>query len=238
MLGLRGKKRGMSQVFGPDGEMIPVTVVEVNPCVIIQKKTKARDGYDALQLASEEVDEKCLNKPQLGFFKKAKSKAYKNLTEFRSEGYEGVDELQLGQALNVEAFSVGEKVHVCGTTKGRGFQGVVKRYGHAGGPGSHGSTFHRAPGSLGQCSSPSRVFKNTKLPGHMGCDRVMIKNVEVVAIRPEDNVVLLKGAVPGTREGMLEIFVPERSFATRETVKGKTQEVPVQAEAEQPSTEA
>ena len=216
MLGLLGKKKGMTQIFGDNGEVIPVTVVEVGPCVVVQKKTKERDGYDALQLGFDDQKERRLTKARLKHFDKSGSPYKKHLKEFRGENLEAIAE---GQEIKADAFQVGDVVHVRGTTKGRGFQGVMKRHGKGGGPASHGSGFHRAPGSIGMCSTPSRVFKGMKLPGHMGVDQVMVRNLKVVAVRPEQNLVLIRGAVPGSREGLIEVFTTDGGFIERDAFK-------------------
>lgn len=200
-LGLIAKKKGMTRVFNQQGEVVPVTVLQAGPCAVVQKKTKARDGYDAVQLGfSEETRPQRLGRARKGHFAKRKTKLYKNLREFRPPQIALFTE---GQELDVNLFQPGDIVDVQGITKGRGFQGVIKRHGKAGGPATHGSHFHRAPGSIGMCADPGRVFKNMKLPGHMGAVTRTAKNLEIVAVDAEENALLVKGAVPGSREGVV-----------------------------------
>ncbi|MCX7816577.1 MAG: 50S ribosomal protein L3 [Syntrophales bacterium] len=199
--GLIGRKLGMTQIFDEEGTAIPVTVIEVEPSVVIQIKTKEKDGYDALQLGYERVKKKVLTKPQIGHFDKVGKGYFRYLREIRCDvsGYE------VGSEIRVDIFRPGEYVDVTGISKGRGFAGGVKRHGFRGGRASHGSMFHRAPGSIGSSSFPSRVFPGKRLPGHMGCERRTVQNLRVVAVRPEDNVLLVKGAVPGAPRGILLI---------------------------------
>ncbi|MDO9529754.1 MAG: 50S ribosomal protein L3 [Syntrophales bacterium] len=198
--GLIGRKLGMTQVFSGDGMVIPVTVIEMGPCVITQKKTKEIDGYDALQLGFGQKKQKNVTKPIQGHLKKTGSGFPRILREFRIMSPEGYEE---GQELKVDIFEVGDYVDVVGVSKGRGFAGVVKRYGFKGGRATHGSMFHRAPGSIGASAYPSRVFKGKKLPGHMGDKRKTIQNLVVVGIRPNENLILIKGSVPGSRNGIV-----------------------------------
>ncbi len=201
--GLLGKKLGMTQVFVENDELIPVTVIEAGPCVVTQIRTKDRDGYSAVQLGFGDLDKGKLNKAQAGHFKSAKLEGGKRyLAEITVEN---VADFELGQTFGVDSFEVGEKTAVVGISKGKGFQGVIKRWGFHGGPGGHGSHFHRAPGSIGQSSTPSRVGKGKKLPGRMGNDRVTVKNLEIVKIDVDKNILLIKGAVPGARGGLLLI---------------------------------
>jgi len=201
MKGIIGKKLGMTQIFAEDGTLVPVTVIQAGPVRVVQKKNKERDGYDALQLGFEEIKkEKKVNKPMMGHFKRASVPPYRILKEIRM--MEGFNE---GDEIRVDIFQKGERVSVTGRSKGRGFQGVMKRHGFGGGPGSHGSMFNRAPGSIGQCSFPSRVFKNKGLPGHMGNTLVTIKNLEIVDIKVDQNLMLIKGAVPGANGGYVVI---------------------------------
>jgi len=200
MKGIIGKKLGMTQIFAEDGTLVPVTVIQAGPVRVVQKKNKERDGYDALQLGFEEIKkEKKVNKPMMGHFKRASVPPYRVLKEIKMEGFSEGDEIR------VDIFQKGEKVSVTGRSKGRGFQGVMKRHGFGGGPGSHGSMFNRAPGSIGQCSFPSRVFKNKGLPGHMGNAQITIKNLEIVDIKVDQNLMLIKGAVPGANGGYVVI---------------------------------
>ena len=199
--GLIGKKLGMTQVFSDEGISVPVTVIEVEPSVVIQKKTKETDGYEALQLGYGRIKQKSVTKALQGHFRKADKGLFRILREFRMdiEGYE------TGQEMKAEVFEPGDYVDIVGTTKGKGFAGVVKRHGFRGGRSTHGSMFHRAPGSIGASADPSRVFKGTRLPGHMGSERKTVQNLQVWAVRPDLNVILVKGAVPGSKNGFLLI---------------------------------
>ena len=198
--GILGKKIGMTQVFRDDGTLVPVTVVEAGPCVVVQKKTEEQDGYNSVQLGFEDIDERKLNKPEKGHFDKNDIEPKRYLQEF--EGFE--DEVEEGEEITVELFEEGQKVNVTGTSKGKGFAGNVKRHNHGTGPKTHGSHFHRAPGSIGSVDA-ARVFKGQKMPGRMGGDQVTIKNLEVVKVDTEKNVLLLKGAVPGPKKTLLTI---------------------------------
>ena len=197
-----GKKIGMSQIFTAEGKVIPVTVVEAGPCPVVQIKTKENDGYEAVQVGFGAIKETRVNKPVAGHFKKAGVTVKKYLREFR---FANCASFELGQELTCDMFKEGDKVDVTGTSKGKGFAGVIKRYGFAGGPGGHGARFHRAPGSVGQCAYPSRVFKGVRLPGHMGCDTVTTKNLEVIRVDEEANLIMLKGAVPGGKNGVVRV---------------------------------
>lgn len=199
MTGILGKKLGMTQIYMEGGKICPVTVVEAGPCCIIQVKTLDSDGYEAVKVGFIEVKEKKLKKPIVGIFKKAGVKLYRILKEFPMSGF------KVGELLTVERFVRGDKVSVTGVSKGKGFQGVMKRHHYAGGPGSHGSMFNRAPGSIGSSSFPSRVWKNKALPGHMGSERVTTKNLEVIDVKTEQNLLLIKGSVPGAKGSLLEI---------------------------------
>lgn len=199
MTGILGKKLGMTQIFTEDGKAYPVTVVEAGPCCVIQVKTLEKDGYEAAKVCFLETEEKKLNKPLAGVFKKAGVKPHRILKEFPMGG------LKAGEFLTVERFSKGDRVSVTSISKGKGFQGVMKRFHYAGGPGSHGSMFNRAPGSIGASSFPSRVWKGKGLPGHMGSEKVTVKNLEVIEVRNDQNLLLIKGAVPGARGSLLEI---------------------------------
>lgn len=212
MLGLIGKKLGMAQIFAEDGSQIPVTVVLAGPCSVVQKKTKETDGYNALQLGFEKANPRRLTKAYRMHQEKKGVEPFVHLREFRTET---AAEFEVGQTITVGAFKVGDIVDVVGTTKGRGFQGVIKRHGKHGGPASHGSDFHRRTGSIGMRTWPARVFKNTRLPGHMGVDRVTIRNIEVAGIRPDDNVLLLKGGLPGAKNGMLIVVNRAADFESR-----------------------
>ena len=199
MIGILGKKLGMTQIFADDGKAYPVTVVEAGPCCVVQVKTMKNDGYEAVKVGYMETKDRKINKPGLGVFKKAGLKPYKILIEFPLSG------LKVGEFLTVDRFVKGDKVSVSGISKGKGFQGVMKRHNFSGGPGSHGSMFNRAPGSIGASSYPSRVWKNQKMPGHMGSERVTVKNLEVIDVRPDQNLVLIKGAIPGPKGIIVEI---------------------------------
>jgi len=201
-LGLIGRKLGVSQVFADSGEVIPVTVIEAGPCVVVQKKTQNKDGYNALQVGFLEREEKKTNRPLKGHFAKEGTKAFAVLKEFTLPDVEGY---QSGQAIKVDIFSAGELVDVIGTSKGKGFAGGVKRWGFRGGPATHGSMFHRAPGSVGASAYPSRVLKGKRLPGHLGNAQVTVKNLQVVDVRSERNLILIKGAVPGARRSIVLI---------------------------------
>ena len=200
--GLIGKKVGMTQVFDEKGNVIPVTVIEAGPCVVAQVKTVDNDGYNAIQLGFGDVKEKHTNKPQRGHFSKAKLAVKKHLREFRVDT---VDEVKVGDEIKADIFEAGEKIDVQGITKGKGFQGVIKRHGGHRGPMTHGSMYHRRPGSMGACSTPSRVFKGKKLPGHMGTNKVTIQNLDVVKVDLDKNVILVKGSVPGPKGAILKI---------------------------------
>jgi len=197
--GLIGKKLGMTQVFSDEGVAVPVTVIEVEPSVVIQKKTKDTDGYDAVQLGYGRIKQRNVTKPLQGHFKKADKGLFRILRELRGD----VDGYEIGQEVNGEIFTAGDYVDIVGTTKGKGFAGVIKRHGFHGGRATHGSMFHRAPGSIGASADPSRVFKGTKLPGHMGTDRKTVQNLVIWAVRPEMNVILVRGAVPGSKNSFV-----------------------------------
>jgi large subunit ribosomal protein L3 len=199
---LLGKKLGMTQVWSDDDRLIPVTVVEAGPVVVSQIKTQDNDGYDAVQIAYGAVKDKHLNKPLKGHLAKAGVENKRYLAETRiAEG----ESFELGQEFTCEVFEAGDKIKVTGTSKGKGFQGVIKRHGHRGGPGGHGSHFHRAPGSIGMCATPSRVLKGVKLPGQMGNKTATVRNLEVVRVIPDQNLILIKGAVPGGKNGLVTI---------------------------------
>jgi large subunit ribosomal protein L3 len=199
--GLIGKKLGMTQIFSDEGVSVPVTVIEVEPSVVIQKKTANTDGYDALQLGYGRIKQRNVTKALQGHFKKADKGLFRVLREFNMDP----DGCEAGQELNAEMFAPGDYVDVVGTTKGKGFAGVIKRHGFHGGRATHGSMFHRAPGSIGASADPSRVFKGTKLPGHMGSARKTVQNLLVWAVRPDMNVILVRGAVPGSKNGYVLI---------------------------------
>lgn len=226
MLGLMGKKLGMTQVFAGEGDMLPVTVLEVGPCTVVQKKTGESDGYDALQLGFGTRKPKNTAKPMRGHFEKRKLPVFRHLKEFRTEK---AAEFEVGDELLAAAFKPGDIVNVTGRTKGRGFQGVIKRHGKHGGPAAHGSNFHRRPGSIGMRTWPARVPKNMKLPGHLGDERVTIKGLEVVEVRAEENLVLIKGSVPGATGSLLLLTPATEAIEGREGLRRA---------AENPSAEA
>lgn len=202
--GILGKKIGMSQVFRPDGQAVPVTLLKAGPCMVVQRKTPAVDGYDAVQLGLVEfVKAKRLNKPVTGHLKKAGVEGAKFLREFPLESGDG--DFKPGEQVLVDQFKPRDKVDVIGISKGRGFAGVVKRHHFGGGEGSHGSMFHRAPGSIGASSYPSRVMPGMRMGGHMGHDRVTVRNLEVIEVDTEDNVLIVKGAVPGPNGGYVVV---------------------------------
>ncbi len=197
-----GKKLGMTQVFKEDGTVIPVTVVEAGPCVVTQIKTVEKDGYNALQVGFGDIREKLVNKPLKGHFEKANVDYRRYLRELRLEDVEDYD---IGDEIKVDIFSEGDRVDVSGTSKGKGFTGPIKRWNQARGPMSHGSRYHRGPGSMGASATPSRVFKTKKLAGRMGGVRRTVQNLEVVKVDPERNLLLIKGSVPGNKKGLLYI---------------------------------
>ncbi len=200
MKGILGKKLGMTQVFEEDGRLVTVTVIEAGPARVVQKKEKSRDGYDSLQIGYDEIrKEKNITRPMKGHFRKTSSPPYRFLREIKMQGFDA------GDSITVDIFSKGEKVSITGRSKGKGFQGVMKRHNYKGGPGSHGSMFNRAPGSIGQSAYPSRVWKNKGLPGHMGDRRVTVRGIEIVDVKKEQNLMLVKGAVPGANGGYLII---------------------------------
>jgi len=197
-----GRKLGMTQVWSDDDRLIPVTVIEAGPCVVSQVRTVERDGYRAVQLAFGDVKESRVNKPEAGHFAKAGVTPRRFVAEVPMADDE---KFKLGQEVTVAGFESGQYVHVTGTSKGKGFQGVMKRHGYKGGPGGHGSHFHRAPGSIGMCATPSRVLKGMALPGHMGSETVTVRNIEIVRVDAEQHLLLVKGAVPGGKDGLLTI---------------------------------
>jgi large subunit ribosomal protein L3 len=196
--GIIGKKLGMTQIFGPDGTMTPVTVIKAGPCVVVQRKTVSTDGYEAVQLGLvEERSPRRVNKPMKGHFEKAGLPPTRILREFRLDGEDSDTGINVGDKVLVDQFAENDLVDVVGTSKGRGFAGFVKRHGFGGGRASHGSMFHRAPGSIGASAFPSRVIKGTRMAGHMGVERKTIKNLRIVKVNTEENIILVKGAVPG-----------------------------------------
>jgi len=203
MIGLIGKKIGMTQIFDDKGNVIPVTVIQAGPCRVIHRKSKEKHGYEAIQIGFEEVDEKKVSKPMLGHFKKHNSPAYKYLREFRLKLYTDVKE---GEVFDVSMFEENELLKITGTSKGKGFQGVMKRHNFHGFKATHGvHESYRGPGSIGQCATPARVFKGKKLPGHQGVDKVSVLNLQVVKVDVEKNLVIVKGAVPGHRNSIVRL---------------------------------
>jgi large subunit ribosomal protein L3 len=207
--GILGKKIGMTQLFRPDGQVVPVTLLKAGPCVVVQRKTPTVDGYDAIQLGLVEFAKASkTNKPMTGHFKKAGADGVKYVREVKLNGGNG--DLKAGDRILVDQFKPNDKVDVIGTSKGRGFAGIIKRHNFKGGPGSHGSMFHRAPGSIGASSFPSRVFPGMRMAGQMGTDQVTVRNLEVVEIDTEDNILMVKGAVPGPNGGYVVVRPAKR----------------------------
>ncbi|MCW5206291.1 50S ribosomal protein L3 [Desulfobulbus sp. F5] len=203
--GILGRKLGMTRVYNEFGQASPVTVIEAGPCVVLQKKTVGKEGYNAVQVGFREKKQSRLNKPEVGHFKKSGGTGYYHVREFRVEDPKIYE---LGQQVNVtEVIKIGDKVDVTGRAKGRGFQGVIKRHGFSGGRATHGSDFQRQPGSIGSSAYPSRVIKGKKMPGHMGTDKQTVKNLTVIDIRVEENILLVKGAVPGAKNGLVSIYI-------------------------------
>ncbi|MHC6178377.1 50S ribosomal protein L3 [Clostridium sp. JNZ X4-2] len=202
-----GRKLGMTQIFDEKGKVIPVTVIEAGPCVVIQKKAVEKDGYDAIQVGFGDIREKLVNRPLKGHFTKSGVSLKRFIKEFK---FENASEYEAGQEIKADIFAEGDKVDVSGVSKGKGFQGTIRRWNAQRGPMSHGSKFHRAVGSMGASSDPSRTFKNMKMPGHMGNKNTTVLNLQIAKVIPEKNIILIKGGVPG----------PNKSFVTiRNTVK-------------------
>ncbi len=204
---LLGKKIGMTRLF-KDNISIPVTVIMAGPCYVVQKKTTATDGYSAIQIGFDHV--KKINKPLSGHFSKAQLSPLRFLKEVRLSDDSEVNQFEIGQSLKVDIFNEGEKVDIVGWTKGRGFTGAMKRWGFAGGPRSHGSKFHRELGSLGQHTEPAKIFKGKKMPGRYGNERITIHNLEIIKTDLENNLLLVKGSVPGARGSLVIIRSPKR----------------------------
>jgi large subunit ribosomal protein L3 len=200
--GLIGKKLGMTQIFDEEGRRIPVTVVEAGPCVVIQKKTVAKDGYNAIQVGFAASDAARAERPLVGHCKTAGQGTFRHLRELRVED---VDLYSVGDTLKADMFAAGDIVDITGTSIGKGYQGVVKRWGFKGGRSTHGSRFHRAPGSIGCSATPARVFKNKKMPGQMGNERVTIQRLKVARVDASENLLLIKGAIPGSENGLVLI---------------------------------
>lgn len=203
-MGILGRKVGMTRIYNEHGRSIPVTVIEAGPCTVLQRKTTGHEGYDAIQVGFLEKKPSRVNKPATGHFKRAGAAGFYHISEFRVTDPESYE---LGQQLTVkEVLNIGDKVDISGKSKGRGFQGVIKRHGFAGGRATHGSMFHRAPGSIGCSAWPSRVVKGKKMPGQMGNTLVTNKNLKVIDIRVDENILLIQGAVPGAKNGLVKIF--------------------------------
>ncbi len=197
-----GKKIGMTQMFRSDGTMIPVTVIEAGPCPVVQKKTEGTDGYEAVQIGFCQVREKLISKPEQGHCAKAGVKPLRYLKEFKLED---AASYEVGQVIKADLFAEGDKVDVSGRSKGKGFQGVIKRHNQARGRMTHGSHYHRRVGAMSACSSPSRVFKTKNLPGHMGAENVTVQNLEIVRVDAERNLLLIRGAIPGPKGGVVAV---------------------------------
>lgn len=207
--GLLGRKLGQTRLFTEEGRWIDVTLLEAGPCTVVQRKTQEHDGYSAVQVGFGNAKDSRCKKPLRGHFAKAGVAAQRVLREFRVEDS---DELKPGDEIRSDIFKAGDRVDVSGTTKGKGFQGVVRRHSFAGGPGTHGSMFHRAPGSIGQSADPSRVIKGKRLPGHMGDERQTIQNLEVIQVDADKNLLVVRGSVPGAKGGLVVV---------KHTVKGR-----------------
>ena len=197
-----GKKVGMTQMFNDKDEVMAVTVIQAEPNTVCQVKTTDTDGYEAVQLGFGTIKDKKLTNPMRGHFNKLGVEPCRHLREVRMDD---ASEHKPGDKMTVAEFAEVKKVDVTGTSKGKGYAGVMKRHGFGGGPGGHGAHFHRAPGSIGQCATPSRVLKGVRLPGHMGCDRVTVRNLEVVRVDEDLNLILVKGAVPGSKNGIVRV---------------------------------
>ena len=204
--GIIGKKLGMTGVFSPEGRYIPVTVIQAGPCVVTQVKTTSRDGYKALQLGFGEKKKSKINKPIAGHLEKSGGGCFGAMREF---SVENINEYTAGQRITLDMFSIGQKIDVTGITKGRGFSGVIRRHGFHGGKKTHGSHSHRIPGSIGCSAWPAKVIKGKKMPGQYGNDKKTMRNLEIVDIRPDENLIFIKGAVPGHKSGLVEIKKPK-----------------------------
>ncbi len=202
MKALLAKKLGMTQIFADGDKLTPVTVLEAGPCVVTQVKTPEKDGYSAVKLGFVDLEDKKVTKPQKGQFAKSKIKPKRFMAEVKVDQ---AADYKVGDTFKADVFAPGDKTDVTGISKGKGFAGVIKRWGFHGGPAGHGSHFHRAPGSIGASATPSRVKKGTRLPGHLGVQQVTVKNLEVVKVDPDQNLVLVKGAVPGARGALVMI---------------------------------
>ncbi len=222
-IGLLGKKIGMTQIFRDNGEAVGATVIEAGPCYVLQIKTKDKEGYSALQIGYEKQKEKHLNKPLLGRFKKINLKPLKIIKEVRISEEEQ-DRYKIGDEVKVDIFEIGDFVDVAGISIGKGFQGVMKRWSFSGHPASHGSTIHRAPGSIGASSTPSRVFKGQHMPGRMGNKTVTIQNLEVLDVDVDNNLLVVKGSVPGSKRGYLVIRQARKKNKSKQADLGEKSE--------------
>ena len=215
--GLLGKKLGMTRVFTEDGRWIDVTLLEAGPCLVVQRKTEAKEGYEAVQLGFGSVKEKHVTKPLRGHFAKSGVAAQHTLREFRVDKE---TELKAGDEIRADIFKAGDRVDICGTSKGKGFAGGMKRHGWKGGPGAHGSNFHRRPGSIGQSADPGRVLKGKTLPGHMGAVNVTTQNLEIVNVDASKNLIIVRGAVPGAPGGVVVLSMSVKAAAAGRSQKG------------------
>ncbi|MEZ4357590.1 MAG: 50S ribosomal protein L3 [Eubacteriales bacterium] len=197
-----GKKLGMTQIFNDDGTIVPVTVVQAGPCVVVQKKTEEKDGYNAIKVGFSDIRESLVTKPISGCYKKAGVSAKRFLREIKTND---LGDYEVGQEIKADVFESGDTIDVSGISKGRGFKGVIARWGQHRGPMTHGSRYHRRPGSMGACSDPSKVFKNKHLPGHAGMQKITVQNLKVVKVDLDKNVILIKGAIPGANGGLVSI---------------------------------
>ena len=197
-----GKKLGMTRYFLAEGECVPATILKTGPCVVVQKKTSEKDGYEAIQVGFGGQKKKGINKPQLGHLKTPEGLVFAHLREIRVDD---ANEFELGQEIKADIFKIGELVNITGKSKGRGFSGVIKRWGFSGGKETHGSRSHRVPGSIGASATPGRVFKGRKLPGRMGFQKATIKNLKILDVRPEMDIIAVKGSLPGSPNSIVEI---------------------------------
>ena len=207
MKGILGKKLGMTQVFAADGSAVPVTVIQAGPCVVLQKKDAANDGYEAIQVGFDDIKERNANKPETGHAKKANAAPKRYIREFRGIN---LADYEVGQEIKVDVFSEGEFVDVTGTSKGKGFQGVIRRHGQSRGPMTHGSKYHRGPGSMAVIRTGNRIPKGKMMPGHMGHETVTLQNLEVIKVDAERNVILVKGSIPGPKHSYVAVKTTNR----------------------------
>lgn len=207
MKGILGKKLGMTQVFAADGTAVPVTVIQAGPCVVLQKKDAANDGYEAIQIGFEDIKERNANKPETGHAKKANTAPKRYIRELRGVN---LADYEVGQEIKVDVFSEGEFVDVTGTSKGKGFQGVIKRHGQSRGPMTHGSKYHRGPGSMAVIRTANRIPKGKKMAGHMGNETVTLQNLEIIKVDVERNVLLVKGSIPGPKNSYVDVKLTNR----------------------------